>query len=900
MPFTDTDRIALLWAKSDAGGRPHSLVGHLLDTAAVAELIWDEFLAPGTRAHLDDAFAGHGRDLFRLVCGWHDLGKATPIFQAQRMDIAAAAIAAGIAVVPSSGRWHHSQAGAMVVKQYLAARDLEGLEWIQHLIAGHHGIFAAGSRRAAPRGHGAGSGWGPLQVHLADFVVASLRVDLPGLDRPAPELGLQLAVAGYVSMADWIASSSSFPGLGLTLVSMSEARERAAAAWEQLHLHRGWDANVLRSDNAMVRDRIGHSPRPLQELVADVSRGLASPGLVVIEAPMGEGKTEAAFIAAEILAARFGCNGFVFAMPTQGTTDVMWERCRRWAQGVSPGMPVSLLHGKAMANEQWREMVETVSVTGVDLDDAYGPSAGFFAESPDFSEWLLGRHRGLLAPAVVGTIDQMLYAAARVKYVALRHAGLVGKVVIIDEVHGYDVYMSQFLEALLVWCANERIPVVLMSATLPSALRERLSQAYCAGVEERVAKGDRGTPSTSAHPKRGYPIVTAISAADPPREVATVCWRPDLLVRVEVLADDSTVDVEPIARCVARATADGGCALVVLNTVARAQAVYRWLRDAGVPARLVHGRLTTAERAERAQALVESLGGGSRGSRPKRLVVVATQIAEQSFDVDADLLVTDLAPIDLLLQRIGRLHRHTQPQGTRPGALSEPRVIVTGFRTGGPDGPILCPSFPYVYSEETLLRSAALVSDGAQWSIPSLVPDLVERAYAVAPEVPPPWRERVAEADRVGADLRAARAGRARTFVLRFQEATHTLSGLHEPVAQGDADEARVVRDGEPTHEVALIRRVDGEFVTLSGTALGPTGERCSITRIAREVLGDTVRVRETERVVGAEPLAAWAHVPLLRRIDAVVLDEQGRGISDPRLRYDSEFGLVIERRGAR
>ena len=135
------------------------------------------------------------------------------------------------------------------------------------------------------------------------------------------------------------------------------------------------------------------------------------------------------------------------------------------------------------------------------------------------------------------------YAAARVKYVALRHAGLVGKVVIIDEVHGYDVYMSQFLETLLVWCANERIPVVLMSATLPSALRERLSQAYCAGIEERVATGDRGTLSTSAHPKRGYPIVTAISAADPPREVATVCWRPDLLVRVEVLADDSTVDV---------------------------------------------------------------------------------------------------------------------------------------------------------------------------------------------------------------------------------------------------------------------------------------------------------------------------------------------------------------------
>ncbi len=277
--------------------------------------------------------------------------------------------------------------------------------------------------------------------------------------------------------------------------------------------------------------------------------------------------------------------------------------------------------------------------------------------------------------------------------------------------------------------------------------------------------------------------------------------------------------------------------------------------------------------------------------------MVATQIAEQSFDVDADVLITDLAPMDLLLQRIGRLHRHDRPVEDRPSGLAQPRVVVTGvsFRTDGP--PEFCPSFPYVYSRLSLLRSAALLDGGpVTWGIPSQVPGLVEAAYAADATRPSTWAEALKGAEEeleAGENRRTALAG---TFTLDLPDYEETLAGLHYLDAANSGDEAHVVRDGEPTREVALVRRTVGGYATLAGRPLGATGERCSVTRFAREVLGDTVRVRESERLEGAAPLAAWASFPPLQRLDALVLDGAGVCETDPRVTYDETLGLVIER----
>jgi len=201
---------------------------------------------------------------------------------------------------------------------------------------------------------------------------------------------------------------------------------------------------------------------------------------------------------------------------------------------------------------------------------------------PRFAEWLLGRHHALLSAGVVCTVDQILYAGSRTKYVSLRHAGLAGKVVIVDEVHSYDVYMGQFLHALLTWCGSAGVPVVLMSATLPPRLRAGLLEAYQRGHD--AADPDGATPyAVVPAAADGYPLVTTIDTAAREVRVASATQRrPDLPIRVEVLSEDSIASVDAIADRAERGLVDGGCALVILNTVARPQRTYAALHPCRV------------------------------------------------------------------------------------------------------------------------------------------------------------------------------------------------------------------------------------------------------------------------------------------------------------------------------
>ena len=900
----------ILWAKSDAAGRPHSLLGHLLDTGAVAELIWDEYLAQQTQVLWNEASDGHGRDLFVLTCALHDIGKASPAFQVKDDDLWADVQAAGYDGKPNAfdrSNRTHWRVGAVFLNSWLVARGARSLKWIVSVIEGHHGRHEAPHSWLTSSRTGDGDGqWEQARTDIAGYIADQFGIDPGRMVGPTPTMATQLAFAGHVVMADWIASSHLFPGRGTVPVGAGEARERAATAWHRLGFAPGWRPEAL----ALV-DPLGRfsrpTSRPLQTLGLDVARSVPAPGLILVEAPMGEGKTEAGLAMAEVLAARFGCRGLVFAMPTQGTTDAMYERILRWAADVDASVPVSLLHGKAMLNEDWRRRRDQAPATSSDEVDEYGMAPRYDDEGrpgryePVAPEWVEGRHRGLLAHLIVATVDQVLYAATRTKFVSVRHAGLAGKVLIIDEVHAYDVYMSVFLHDLLTWCAGASVPVVLMSATLPPALRDRLIAAYRRGLQGAPTRRE-GPDHEPAPTPSGYPIIT-IATPEGVSAVTTQPHRADLMVDVEQSGTDPD-DLDALAARVEAESSDGGCILVILDTVARAQGVFERLRGHGVPTRLLHGRLTTASRAERTKELVDLLGDRRtrESGRPERLVVVATQIAEQSFDVDADLLVTDLAPTDLLLQRIGRLHRHDRPAADRPVALRNPRVVVIG-QWGLDRIPPLGEGLTYVYGASALLRAAGLIEAGARWPIPSAVPVLVSQAYGEQLAVPEAWASEVASARQSEAAEEQNRAARAATFHLTgtgFPRAD--LASLHATTAAGTPDEARTVRDGDPTTEVALVVQTERGYRTLGGTPLGPNGEACSTLAVAREVWGDTVRVRDEPWVATLGPLPAWEGVAKIGHLPCVVLDEalcwEGPGAS---LRYDRELGLLIVRhRGGR
>ncbi|MEU4834129.1 CRISPR-associated helicase Cas3' [Streptosporangium sp. NPDC023615] len=964
-----TQQLGILWGKSrkKAGGRMNLLLSHLLDTAAVAEQLWDHYLAPAIKQELEDISGGRGRLFFAWLCGVHDCGKATPAFQSVDGEGAEAVRRAGLTWnehVIKRNPWRHDKAGGLIVRTLLREDGWQEqqIAWLWPLVAGHHGSFPsvgvfAGRNTARGEPQGKGPAWGKVQRALVETFTRCLGYEDLAAVQPvkAPSRAVQLQLSGLIVMADWIASDERhFQGIDdLAQVTLVQARKRAVAAWEKLGLQGGWGVLDLPGQDAFPR-RFGRPARPSQDLVMQIARRMAAPGLLIVEAPMGEGKTKAAFVAAEILAARFGAGGVYVGMPTQATSDPMFSQVRAWLAEVGEGLAeqVTLLHGKRRFNKEWRALLD-----GVDTDfdgrfdsvgeDEFGMAEWSFCEEEEPERkapaaWFLGRMRGLLSPFVVGTIDQLLYAATRTKHVMLRAAGLMGKVVVLDEVHAADIYMSQFLKEGLRWLGQARVPVVLLSATLPAAQRQELVAAYLAGAacQQEFAVADLPEPA-------GYPSVTAACLVDG-HAVYDVehaqQWREDLQVRVTVVPEpeargeeQAVLAADLVADLVEERLAHGGCALVIRNTVARAQATYEALRGRfGEEVRLLHGRMTAHDRAEKTEQCLQLLGPPTESgpTRPGRLILVATQLAEQSFDVDADLLVTDLTSIDLLLQRLGRVHRHDGVE--RPQRVRRPEVVVTGFEPHQQGPPWILPASAGIYGRYLLLRTAALVcqADGGHWSVPGDVPHLVGQVYGHAPGVVPDgWADAHQQAY---ADWRAEQSERAENaekyLLTRRNEHTHpTLEGLHYGAGHGRVTEGKLqalVRDGEPSVEVVLVRHDGRGYRTLGGRWLGVHGEVLA-DEVLEETLGATVRLPSSlteaaERDLA--PLEGWRDHPWLKHTRAVVLNDNGdtatpltsaisaggmAGLAGPvgavgeyTLRYDERLGLIVnggpQRRGRR
>lgn len=899
----------MLWGKSSPDGSPVPLLQHLLDAAAVAERLWDDVLADSVRRPWDEVTDGRGREMFSLLAGWHDLGKATPGFQAKDANLAARVDAGGLTTRPETRveRWRHELGSGAIVREVLSDRwPKEHIDWFWPLLAGHHGrVPRVAALKPEPAWLRGDERWRAVQHTLAHRVLTELGLE-PAVPRSRPSRSRQLVLAGHVIMADWIASDEKrFTGHGTAASSIAGARERASGALASLGLRRGLTPDPTSTPAELVQRRFGVEPRPLQLLVA--AAALTHPGLLIVEAPMGEGKTEAALLAVELLSRESGQDGVFVALPTQATSDPMFSRVRRWVDTFADPPPVGLLHGKRAVNREWRDAQRRTSYAAVDEHGMIDPYARAQPHSaPDPGDWFLGTKRGLLQSVAVGTVDQVLHAATRTKHVMLRHAGLAAGVIVVDEVHAYDVYMAQFLHEALRWAGAAGVPVVLLSATLPPQARRELIEAYAQGSGPHA-------PVPDVPPSPGYPAVLSLHA-----EAGTALWtstepyRPSRPVRISVLEQAPEEDADALGELLADRLADGGTALVVRNTVGRAQQTYLALeRLMGADVRLLHARLTTGTRVDRAEELLRALGP-SGADRPTRLVIVATQVAEQSFDIDADLLVSDLAPIDLLLQRAGRLHRHDRPHNARPESVRSPQLVITGVQWAGDGPPALPGGSIAVYGEHLLLRAAHLVrqvQDG-DWDLPAQVPALVEAGYARDDDVPATWQARLRQV-RQEEDFRVEqRRERAGAFLLSGPTGLHrpTLAGLHDlDVADVDDEQVRaVVRDGEESAEVTLVTRSAAGYATLSGRALGPTGEAVlTVPALLDEVVASTVRLPATPSTRGLNatarrelaPLAGWTGDPFLRKAAALVLDENGEvELAGWRLRYDDALGLLHEK----
>lgn len=652
-----SDPLTFLWAKYNRmTGAAHLLAYHLLDVAAVAVQMWNTVLTQTQRDWLAQALGleeTEARQMVALLVGLHDIGKATPFFQHRAPVFYEELRAAVLSSEPHHDRAHGLLSAVILTDVLVQGGVIKGTAIpVALAIGGHHGRWITRDERQKNTGSIGGERWRALQTQLVTHIQQVLSV--PKLTLPASKTDLNrftTFLSGFVAVCDWIGSSDTFFPYEMEHivpeVYWNRALQQASTALTELGWF-GWHKpHDTVSFSAMFPP---YTPNPVQQAIIERCDAPAEPyKLILIESLTGGGKTEIALYLADLLVNRFDLAGVYVAMPTQATSNQMFRRVSRYleARYSHQTINVQLAHSQADQHPLYRHLLESTPSEGDHADENH-----LRAEA-----WFQNRKRSLLAPFAVGTVDQAMLSVLQVQHHFVRQYALAHKVVIFDEIHAYDTYMNEIIERLQNWLTALHAPMILLSATLPASTRQRLIAQ--AGGQADFAD-DVPYPRLTLVDHAGQVQVHPLPA--PPTRTLHLAWfEGDQAALCDVLLPLYT---------------EGGCIALINNTVDEAIRVAHALRTHGKfdvnDIILFHARFPSAWRIQIEQKVLSRFG--KDGNRPTRAIVVATQIIEQSLDLDFDLIVTQLAPIDLLIQRAGRLHRHERP--IRPPHLHTPTLLI--------------------------------------------------------------------------------------------------------------------------------------------------------------------------------------------------------------------------------
>lgn len=608
-----------------------------------------------------------------LVAAAHDIGKVSPYF-VEKIRQACTPGFSSVAAQPGINPQLESQWGGHAGVSQVTAKAIHTPQYVPEILGQHHGF----SPNVAMYGSDADVFGGKPWQEQREALVAELKI-LLGNDWPeigsVPQARL---LAGLTSVSDWIGSGPFF--------------ENPATPWEGNISRALDDAGFIPptyQPGLSFQQVFGFAPHQAQQQLIDA---VTTPGVYVLEAPMGLGKTEAALYAAYRMLDSGLASGIYFALPTQLTSNKIFERFNRFLGNILAKVCQHrslLLHGKAWLSKT--EMGE---------------------EGRPGGAWFNHAKRGLLAPFAVGTIDQALMAAMNVKHGFVRAFGLAGKVVILDEIHTYDAYTGTLLDALVKLLRSLHCTVIILSATLNQDRRQQLLGADLSSDD--------------------YPLITAVPVLGALVELPVPVGNGQT-VAVRLLEQDQLAVDEVLLRA-----EQGQQVLWIENTVSEAQQRYLDVAarasELGIGCGLLHSRYTADDRQRIEDDWVTLFGKQGWVERPKQgRILIGTQVLEQSLDIDADFLVSRFAPSDMLLQRLGRLWRHAETPRAAPAVceawLLAPKIepaIATPAQAFG--------SSAFVYSPYVLCRSLEVWQSRKALKLPQDIRPVIEQTYAQRPE----------------------------------------------------------------------------------------------------------------------------------------------------------------------
>lgn len=851
----------------------------MLDVAACAEAILNRE-PEATRQRMAAILEMRWEDAqpwLALVIACHDLGKACPGFQCKWENLSDL----------DAGRSPNMDINHAFVSQLALTEILQKHNWPENLaelvadaVGSHHGERAApttlnhlmGDRRALGKEE-----WTEARCGLVEKLIEVLNPTIPPTRQTlnGPDF---MMLSGLTSFADWIGSNEDwFPfGSPEDCEDLKGWFQKRRACADQAMCAIGWEPRTpLTNESKPFIDVFGFAPRPLQQAVAEGLTDLKKPVILLLEAPMGEGKTEAAFFAHLELQRSFGHRGLYIALPTKATGNAMFKRTLKFLrdQGTKRRLDLQLVHGGALLNDTFQNL---------HISNIYDSAIGGEVRA---GEWFTNKKRALLSEYGVGTVDQAILPILPVRHNSVRLWGLSNRVVVFDEIHAYDAYTGTLLVHLLRWLMALGSSVVLLSATLPPSIRRKLAEVVGSALPE---------------PEKPYP---RLSIFCPGEKSCQEHFQADPQRRLTLRLQGLPPDLTAMHSALMKGLAHGGMALALVNTVQRAQDLYRLFPEGeplvregqrvskklsdGTEVFLFHARFPADRRQKREDQALESFGGGAH--RTGRKILIATQVAEQSLDLDFDLIATDLAPIDLVLQRAGRLWRHARSSRS----VSNPILLIAGLADDEPPlfgKPLWWGS---VYREDILLRTWILLRDGQRQTLtlPDEIDTLVQQVYEEQVVVPDCLQERMNKAVFSEGIAMSHR-----------QQANQAIIGLPDDASWNDS--ARFVlydEDELGVHRTLMAQTRLGEESALAIPVWEEDGLDPQKTPDFTQSKAWFLRGISLSRKAVVKNLKAsgvpegWKASPLLRNCFPLLLNTDGRWTEDATVRLDDDLGLVYE-----